>query len=82
MAMEFIPMKELAMKLEFDIACSHCGKSFKQRVDAMRPGHSTRCPSCGITIQFSGDDGRKVQKAVDDVEKTLSKLSKDLKLKL
>ena len=80
--MEFIPMEELAMKVGFDIACPHCGKSIKQRVDAMRPGHSRRCPSCGITIQFSGDDGRKTQKAFDDFEKTVSKLSKDLKLKL
>ena len=70
------------MKLEIDIYCSQCGKRHKQRVEQMRPGNVGHCPSCGIAIEFTGDDGRKTQKAFDDLDKTLKKLSKDLKIKL
>jgi rRNA maturation endonuclease Nob1 len=60
------------MKLEFDATCPNCKRTFKQRVEDMRPGNSRSCPNCGATIKFTGDDGRKAQQALDDLERTLS----------
>jgi uncharacterized C2H2 Zn-finger protein len=44
----------------------------------MIPGASRSCPYCGTVFQFTGDDGRKVQKALDDLEKTIKNMSKKL----
>jgi transcription initiation factor IIE alpha subunit len=63
------------MKLEFDLECPNCKRKMAQKVEAMRPGASRRCPSCGAEITFSGDDGRKAQKALDDLTKSLKSLS-------
>lgn len=67
------------MKLEFDLACPNCGRKMKQKVEKMRPGNSRLCPSCGTRIEFSGDDGRKAQKAIDDLKKTIKKVSRNLR---
>ena len=64
------------MKLEADVSCPSCGRKFKQRVGEMRPGRSRRCPRCNADIRFTGDDGSKVQKAVDDLEKTIKNLNR------
>jgi hydrogenase maturation factor HypF (carbamoyltransferase family) len=61
-------------KLEIEIACPECNREFKQRVEDMRPGKSRKCPGCGVEIKFTGDDGRKAQKALDDLNKSLGKL--------
>jgi transcription initiation factor IIE alpha subunit len=63
------------MKLEFDLECPNCKRKMAQKVEAMRPGSSTRCPGCGAEIRFSGDDGRRAQKALDDLTKSLKNLS-------
>lgn len=47
--------------------------SCKRKVRQMVPGRSKRL-SCGCTLQFSGDDGRKVQHALDDLERQLQQL--------
>lgn len=67
------------MKLEIDIECPACGAAFSQKVEKMRPGQTRSCPSCGAEIRFSGDDGRKAQKALDDLKETLSDIDLDLK---
>jgi hypothetical protein len=43
-------------------------------VEEMQPGAQRRCPGCGTSIQFTGDDGRQAQKALDDFERTLKNL--------
>ncbi len=58
-------------ELEAEITCPSCHKGIKIKVKEMIPGHTKNCPSCGLTISFSGDDGRKAQKALDDLQKTL-----------
>ena len=68
-------------KLEMEITCPSCGRKFKQRVEEMRPGKSRTCPGCGTQINFTGDDGRKAQKGLDDLEKSLKKLG-NIKFKL
>ncbi len=45
----------------------------------MRPGRTRTCPNCACQINFTGDDGRKTQKALNDLEKSLKKLGGSLK---
>jgi transposase-like protein len=63
------------MKVEFDMKCPHCGHTLKQRVEALRPGRSRTCPSCRAEIRFTGDDGQKAQRALDDLERSIKNLS-------
>jgi hypothetical protein len=65
--------------LEFTIECSNCNRKIKIKVKDMVPGHTRNCPYCGLTIQFTGDDGRKAQQALDDLEKTLENMGKKFK---
>lgn len=62
------------MEIEAKPNCVACGKQLTIRAREMVPGTSTKCPHCGAKITFSGDDGRKVQGAVDDLMKTLKRM--------
>jgi len=48
----------------------------KIKVEDIRPGGKKNCPSCRAEISFTGDDGRKAQKAMDDLEKTIKNIFK------
>lgn len=63
------------MKLKADLKCPNCNKQFNMRVENLHPGNSYRCSNCHTTIQFTGDDGREVQKALDDLQKTIEGFS-------
>jgi len=63
------------MKLEAPIQCTSCNKTHNVKLEKMRPGGSIKC-SCGTTIKFKGDDMRKAQKALDDLERTLNNFGK------
>ena len=67
--------------LTADINCPNCNRKVKIKVKDMVPGRSKQL-SCGCTIQFSGDDGRQVQKALDDFERQLKKLNQKITIKL
>lgn len=61
--------------LETDLNCPGCKRAMRIKVKEMVPGTSKRCPfGCGATIKFSGDDGRKLQGALDDLERTFRRL--------
>ena len=62
--------------LEAKVTCPNCGHQIKIKVKEMVPGRTKSCPYCHATINFTGDDGRKAQKALDDLEKSLKKLSR------
>jgi hypothetical protein len=64
------------MDLEAEVTCPGCGKKFKQKIKEMVPGRSRTCPHCRVNIEFSGDDARKAQKALDDFQKSLKKLGR------
>ncbi len=64
-----------------DINCPNCNHRVKIKVKDMVPGHSKRL-SCGCVIQFTGDDGRQVQHALNDLEQQLKKLSGKITIKL
>lgn len=64
------------MDLDIDIECPSCKKKISVKVKEMVPGRKKKCPSCRSEIKFSGDDGRKAQKALDDLEKTMKNMFK------
>jgi ribosomal protein S27AE len=64
------------MELKKDIKCPNCGRMFTIKVRDMVPGRKDRCPNCGAGVSFTGADGRKVQRALDDLQRTLKKLSR------
>lgn len=66
------------MKLKCDIKCPKCARSFKQAVGEMRPGRSRSCPHCGVTIRWTGDDGGKAQRTLDEFKRDMKKISKQM----
>jgi hypothetical protein len=66
-------------KLSFDLNCPNCNNKLKIRVDEMYPGNSKYCPYCNTLIQFTGDDGRKIEKSLDDLDKNIKKLNSKMK---
>jgi uncharacterized C2H2 Zn-finger protein len=73
---------ELMKKLEVDLSCPNCKKVFTAKIESMIPGKSTKCPKCSSVVKFTGDDGRKVQKALDDFERSLKNMSKSFKIRI
>jgi CDGSH-type Zn-finger protein len=69
-------------EMHVNVRCPGCGHRVRIRVREMVPGRSKRCPYCSTTFKFSGDDGRKAQRAVDDLERTLKRLSRKITIKL
>ena len=70
------------MRLKADVNCPGCKKKLELYVDEMVPGTSKACPHCKAKIDFKGDDGRKVQKGLDELEKAFKKLGGTFKIKL
>lgn len=62
------------MDLEADVQCPGCNRKMKIKVKEMVPGRKKTCRYCSAEIHFTGDDGRKAQRAVDDLERTLKSL--------
>ena len=69
------------MELKDDIKCPKCRRTLKIPVRQMVPGTSKNCPSCSTVIRFSGDDGRKAQKATDDLLRSIRSM-KNIKIDL
>lgn len=68
-------------KLTIDLECPNCYRKFKQTLEDMCPGRSRTCPHCRTVIEFSGDDASKIQRAVDDLERTLKRVSGTTRIK-
>ncbi len=62
--------------LETKVGCPNCHHQIRIKVKEMVPGRIRHCPYCQTEIRFSGDDGRKTQKELDDFEKSLKDLSR------
>lgn len=65
--------------LEVEIACPGCRRKFRVKVKDMVPGRSRACPWCSVVVEFTGDDGRKVQRGLDDFEKALKRIGRKLR---
>lgn len=72
----------MGTKLEANLQCPQCHGKFKQKIEDIRPGRSRRCPHCGTMIEFTGDDGREAQKAIDNLARSLKRVSRITKIKL
>ena len=64
------------MELKSSFSCPKCGYQLSIKVRDMIPGRSQACPKCHTPIRFEGDDGRKAQRAMDDLQNALKKLSR------
>lgn len=67
--------------LTADIECLGCGHKVTIKVREMVPGRTKNCPYCAAKFRFTGDDGRKVQRGLDDLERQLRKLSRKLTIR-
>ncbi len=56
-------------KVQVEIACPGCQQKFPMALEDITPGRSQACPSCGTTMKFSGAEGGKLQKALDQLGK-------------
>lgn len=66
--------------LTAEINCPNCNRRVKIKVKEMVPGRTKRL-SCGCTIQFTGNDGRQVQRALGDLENQLKRLQRKITIK-
>jgi len=64
--------------LETEIRCPKCNRTLRVKVKEMVPGRTKVCV-CGFQIQFTGDDGRKVQRAMDKLERQMKRLGRRLR---
>lgn len=68
------------MKLEFEITCPGCNRTFKERATRMKPGATRACPHCGKTIEYAGDDlsgvDRNIRRTMSELKKTFKDLGK------
>lgn len=62
--------------LDVPIACPSCGHVIKLKARTAAPGTHVPCPGCGITIELTGDDLRKVQKSLDGLLDTISRIGR------
>ena len=62
-------------KFETEINCPKCSRAVRVRVEQMYPGGVVRC-LCGAQLNFTGDDGRKTQRAFDELRQTIEKFGR------
>jgi len=69
------------MNVEIDITCPACNHTFKEHASNMEAGKTRPCPSCGKTIEFTGDDLSKIEpdfnSAMADLKKSIKKPDKE-----
>jgi hypothetical protein len=71
MSIKIISKVGPAPEIEIPIKCANCGEiAAKLRARDAAPGTIVDC-KCGTKIKLTGDDSRKMQRALDDLHKTL-----------
>ena len=71
------------MDLKHNIKCPSCSRAVMVYVREMVPGASKRCPHCRAgVIRFAGDDGRRAQRSLNDLERSLKNLGGTIKIRL
>jgi hypothetical protein len=63
------------------IRCPNCNRTLYVKVKEMVPGRTKSC-ICGFVIRFQGDDGRKVQRELDKLERQLKRMNRKIRIKL
>lgn len=64
----------MPMLEKVQVPCPKCGAKTEVRLEDIHEGSSFTCRSCGERVGFTGDDGRKARKALDELEATLRQL--------
>jgi len=59
-------------EMEFD--CPECGMEFTLRLSTVKLGYKHECKSCGVLIEFSGDDLSVFGKSLVDLDKVVSSM--------
>lgn len=68
--------------IEVEMPCPHCRQKFPLPLEEMRAGEDRACPHCGATITFSGADGSKIQKALDELKDQAAGISTKVKINI
>lgn len=64
------------------VKCPNCKQPITITLRERIPGRRKACPGgCGFTIQFTGDDGRKMQRSIDSLTKTLRNMGVRVRIK-
>lgn len=61
------------MDMEVPLTCPNCKETIKMKLKELHPGNSVTC-ACGAKINFTGDDMRKAQAALDNLTRQLERL--------
>lgn len=61
------------MDLEASFSCQGCGAKLTVKLKEMYPGNSVTC-ACGAKANFTGDDMREAQAALDKLTRQLERL--------
>jgi hypothetical protein len=63
--------------IETKLRCPKCKRPLALKLRELIPGTTKTCPhGCGATLEFTGDDGRKVQGALDNVSRALQRIGR------
>lgn len=65
-------MSELT-NIKVDMRCEGCGHIMKIRLNNIIPGRIVTCTKCQAAIHIHGNDGRKLQQALNKLDRTLKK---------
>lgn len=61
------------MDMEVPLTCPNCNAVLKMKLKELHPENGVTC-ACGARINFTGDDMRKAQAALDDLTRQLERL--------
>lgn len=59
-----------------EIPCPECKTKIKLVMGKLYPGNKVTCPGCSATIEFTGDDMRRAQASLEELDRALKRLGK------
>ena len=63
------------LDIKIPVKCPSCGRTLELKAQSTAAGSTLKC-SCGSTIRIAGDDQRGMQRAMDDLVRSIHKLGK------
>jgi transposase-like protein len=74
----------LTDKIDFNGTCPKCGRPVRINMGRAMSTKRARCSSCGsnFSVKFTGDDPQQIDRAVDDLKRSLRGLNTKLNIKL
>jgi len=59
---------------EMEFECPECAQKFALRLSTIKLGYRHECISCGVVIEFSGEDLSAFGKSIVDLDKALTSI--------